>query len=358
MKIEILHDSPWRGAFYVTGGGSLLLSNLLSVPGASRTVLDARVPYAEAALEDVLGTKPEQACSSLAARMLAMKAYSNACALDDGPNLFGLGVTASLATNRAKRGQLRAHVALQTASRTQVSEICFPNSQPRAAQERELMEIALQKLGIGLGLTADALNPNTDHALVASNDVQALLQDEPRYIGEPGSIFLPGAFNPLHDGHRRMKELAEEICNNQCQYELCVRNFDKPHLDFIELEQRRLQLSEEDCVITNVPRFSDKARLLVPDGGATFVLGIDTLKRIADASYYGNAEQMRASIQTMSERSDKLLVFGRVGGDMQFATLGDVELPDELSRLCHGFTEKQFRMDISSTAIRRQARTN
>ena len=45
-----LHQSPWQGVFYVTGGGTLLLSELLTTPGASATVLDARVPRLSAFL--------------------------------------------------------------------------------------------------------------------------------------------------------------------------------------------------------------------------------------------------------------------------------------------------------------------
>ena len=45
----------------VTGGGTLLLADLLTVPGASATVLDARIPYANAALAEFIGAVPEQA---------------------------------------------------------------------------------------------------------------------------------------------------------------------------------------------------------------------------------------------------------------------------------------------------------
>ena len=42
--IERLHADPRKGVFVVTGGGSLLLSDLMTVPGASATVLEATVP--------------------------------------------------------------------------------------------------------------------------------------------------------------------------------------------------------------------------------------------------------------------------------------------------------------------------
>ena len=50
-----LHSSKWTGVFYITGGGSAFLSEILQEPGASKTVLEALVPYAENALSDLLG---------------------------------------------------------------------------------------------------------------------------------------------------------------------------------------------------------------------------------------------------------------------------------------------------------------
>ncbi|HEY6598024.1 MAG TPA: hypothetical protein VIZ30_01870, partial [Pseudomonadales bacterium] len=61
--VERLHTSPHSGVIAVTGGGALLLADLLTVPGASATVLEANVPYAGAALVNFIGAAPEQACS-------------------------------------------------------------------------------------------------------------------------------------------------------------------------------------------------------------------------------------------------------------------------------------------------------
>ena len=55
ITVGKIHDAPQQGVFYVTGGGSLFLSDLLTVPGASNTVLEAQIPYAFEALADVVG---------------------------------------------------------------------------------------------------------------------------------------------------------------------------------------------------------------------------------------------------------------------------------------------------------------
>ena len=58
-----------------TGGGSRAISELLGVPGASATLLEAIVPYAESALTQLLGRSPEQACSPATALALASASW-------------------------------------------------------------------------------------------------------------------------------------------------------------------------------------------------------------------------------------------------------------------------------------------
>ena len=62
----------------VTGGGSRAISELLEVPGASRTVLEAVVPYAAPALIAWLGAKPEHFCEPRTARAMAMVGFQRA----------------------------------------------------------------------------------------------------------------------------------------------------------------------------------------------------------------------------------------------------------------------------------------
>ena len=63
ISVSEIHDTPQRGVFYVTGGGSLFVSDLLTVPGASNTVLEAQVPYAPEALNDMVGGGDIRACN-------------------------------------------------------------------------------------------------------------------------------------------------------------------------------------------------------------------------------------------------------------------------------------------------------
>jgi hypothetical protein len=103
-------------------------------------------------------------------------------------------------------------------------------------------------------------------------------------------------------------------------------------------------------MLTRASTFQEKSRLFP---GATFIVGTDTLRRIAAPQYYGNdPEACRAALQRMAQRGCRFLVFGRNMGT-GFVRLSDLELPDPLPGICQEVSPEQFREDVSSTAIRR-----
>src|SRR5262245_3183519 len=112
--IESLHRAAVPGVAACTGGGASAVSLLLTVPGASRTLLEAVVPYAEGSLAEFLGRRPESFCSEATAAAMAERAFARARKLSPGGPVWGLGCTASLATDRPKRGEHRVHVGLHT----------------------------------------------------------------------------------------------------------------------------------------------------------------------------------------------------------------------------------------------------
>ena len=114
--VAAIHAQPVRLAIVATGGGSQAIADLLAVPGGSRTILEAVVPYAEGALDEYLRGRPEHFCCERTARLMAMAAYQRACQLsaDSTATIVGIGATASLVSDRPKRGPHRLHVAAQT----------------------------------------------------------------------------------------------------------------------------------------------------------------------------------------------------------------------------------------------------
>jgi len=167
--------------------------------------------------------------------------------------------------------------------------------------------------------------------------------------GEP-EILFPGAFNPLHEGHLRMAALARRRRGAEPHFELSVANVDKATIGREEAFARLAQFAAtHSVVVTRAPTFLEKSRLFP---GATFVVGIDTVVRIGETRYYPSEAACREALAAITDAGNRFLVFGRRAGADRFLTLGDVALPPVLARLCEEVPEAEFRMDVSSTALR------
>src|SRR4051794_37360231 len=102
--IPALHASGRKAALAITGGGSGAIGELLRVPGGSRLLIEAQIPYDALALESFLGFAPAQACSADTAVAMAQAARARVAGLTpQGSDLVGLGATAALVSNRPRR---------------------------------------------------------------------------------------------------------------------------------------------------------------------------------------------------------------------------------------------------------------
>jgi nicotinic acid mononucleotide adenylyltransferase len=165
----------------------------------------------------------------------------------------------------------------------------------------------------------------------------------------PKALF-PGAFNPLHEGHRRIAEASTGILDTPVEFELSVSNVDKPPLSRHEVARRLSLLPTEQTVwVTHAATFVEKARLFPR---CVFVVGADTITRIADARYYENHLSLRdIAIDDIARQGCRFLVFGRLLGD-GFCTLTDLPLPERLGSISEEVPAHEFRVDISSTELR------
>src|SRR5258708_29890249 len=110
--ISTLHASGRKVALAITGGGSGAISELLRVPGGSRLLIEAQVPYDALALETFLGFAPAQACSFDTAIAMARSVRARADRLvPAGPDLVGLGAPAAPVRDRPRNGQPPLHIA-------------------------------------------------------------------------------------------------------------------------------------------------------------------------------------------------------------------------------------------------------
>jgi nicotinamide mononucleotide (NMN) deamidase PncC len=137
--VGAIHDSPVQCVLYLTGGGSRALSYLLCEPGASRTVLEAVVPYSQESLAELLGRGPEQAVSTEVAEELAHRAFERAYDLSRAaPAIVGLSCTAGLATDRPRRGEHQCFVGACGYETGQIRLLGLTKAARTRAEEEEV----------------------------------------------------------------------------------------------------------------------------------------------------------------------------------------------------------------------------
>jgi hypothetical protein len=371
--VRQIHDSSTPLVLVVTGGGSRAIADLLEVPGASRTLLEAVVPYHPAAIEAWLGSRPDEFCSSAAARALAMAAFFRARKFEPSKSsVAGVSCTAALATDRPRQGTHRAHLAVQTINRSAAWSLeLLKGRRSRADEEqlvgRLLLNAIADACGIAERLDLDLLEGESvqESQTSAPPPWQDLLLGKVEMLCRGPAIALtpamgmspaifPGAFNPLHVGHRRIMQVARQILKRPVAVELSIVNVDKPPLDYGEMERRIGQFPADQLLyLTRAATFEEKSRLFP---GATFLVGVDTLHRLAQPSYYGgNRDAWLAALQQIAVRGSRFLVFGRDLGS-GFIRLGDLELPDFLRSLCREVPPYVFREDVSSTSLRKEVK--
>jgi nicotinamide mononucleotide (NMN) deamidase PncC len=362
--VQQIHDAPTRIVLAATGGGSRAIADLLEVPGASRTLLEAFVPYSAEAMIDYLGSRPDEFCSARTARAMAMAAFLHARKLGQADTaLAGVACTAGLVTDRPRRGPHRSHVALQTAALTATWSVeLLKDRRSRPEEERIAGRMLLNAVAESCALEARLNLDLLEGEQVVESRTQALQPWRDLLLGKvevvsqgsaPGSnpVILSGAFNPLHAGHARIAQVGAELLNKPVVMEITILNPDKPPLDYYEIDRRTKQFTaDQGLLLTRAATFEEKARLFP---GATFLVGTDTLRRIAMDRYYHNDPAVcRRCLEYIAQRGCRFLVFGRDMGT-GFMQLADLDLPDVLRDICRDVPPEIFREDISSTSIRK-----
>ena len=129
-----------------------------AVPGASRTILEAVIPYSQAAQSAFLGETVEQSVTAEAAAAFARAAYRRALCGSARMKRYRLSAWPALRlwqpTDR-RRGDHRAHIGLADAERTRAYSLTLhKGTRARSGEEQVVATLLLSVLAEACGLEA------------------------------------------------------------------------------------------------------------------------------------------------------------------------------------------------------------
>ena len=161
------------------------------------------------------------------------------------------------------------------------------------------------------------------------------------------SLILSGSFNPLHEGHIELLKASSKEFKKNPLFEISIKNVDKSEINFNDLMDRINQFkSLGKLVVTNSAKFEEKSKIFKE---SIFVIGYDTALRLVDNKYYN--DDFRKSLKIIEKNNCSFLVSGRFI-NKKYKKPNNINF-EGYDYLFNILSEEKFRIDISSTQLRR-----
>ena len=161
------------------------------------------------------------------------------------------------------------------------------------------------------------------------------------------SLILSGSFNPLHEGHIELLKASSKEFKKNPLFEISIKNVDKSEINFNDLTDRINQFrSLGKLVVTNSAKFEEKSKIFKE---SIFVIGYDTALRLVDNKYYN--DDFRKSLKIIEKNNCSFLVSGRFI-NKKYKKPNNINF-EGYDYLFNILSEEKFRIDISSTELRR-----
>jgi hypothetical protein len=313
MKDTVLkiHQSGKKIVLAITGGGAEAIGELLKYGHGSNTLLEAVVPYNQKSFNLFINGEPDKYCNTAAAKNLAMAAFQKGLLLEENQDtVIGIGCTASLSKENEREGRKHeAFISIQTAEYTSNYTLQI-NRQSREEEEnfvaQQIIRAIAHACNIGDYKPSSLFSPPDEIRNLVLNKTKVY-----SFSKKVGQLIFPGSFNPFHQHHQAMAQKAYELTGKKVDLEVCIKNVDKPALDYEDLTNRENNLRNihgdwlNNIHMTNLSKFTEKAEFFP---SSVFIVGWDTFQRIGDPKY-GNLDKVMAILK---ENRSHFMVFHRI----------------------------------------------
>ena len=361
MWADKLKDAGVNIHVMATGGGARIQQMLWEIPGSSAYLSGASFPYDQEEQSELLGFMPDQFCSEEAAINLASAAYMKAYKFG-GKKPVGLGITASVASEREHRGDHRVFACVVTNDKVLMSSRILKKGVGKTARLNDGEAVD----HLAFYLLIDALNcsspvPFDEGYTNVTEKAKELFFKRPFFTAngkrlakvpqgaEDHYAMMPGSFNPPHAGHLGLAETFRAEHGKSVLFEIGTNPPHKTPPTVQELLQRAKLLKGQDVLFSrNMPMYIEKAAMF---HGMDFIVGADTMLRILDPKWGVDPYTVMSHIKGYG---NEFYVSGREM-DGKFITRDDIvdKLPSdyimEFGPIIHHL---EGRWDVSSTELR------